>query len=240
MRLQSIKHIVAGGCSQSVDGIGGIPPIPGLSNGGCSFTNADTKSVPGSWISYVAQELNVDSLCNTAANSHGNILISNCLIDVLTKYAYPSQETLVLFNLTWLTRLDIPCAFDHFDRSCYIPWDQSILPHTYLGQSSRTLLGFYEHIGKQQVIDQSRRAVFSLFDFLRNQGFCYRFVLASDDIFGDASWQTFLMHHQDSLVRLGSQIGVKNFVHHHGLTRDKMHPTQEGHARIARIVLDSL
>ena len=236
----SIKHIVAGGCSQSADGIGGVPPNPSNITGGCSFTNADQIRSPASWVSCLARDLDVDSLCNTAAHSHGNTLMSNSIIDVLTKYPYSNQDTLVLFNLTFISRLDIACDFDHFDRSNNVPWDHTVLPHTYLKQKSQTLQKFYEHIGLPQVKVQSQRAIASLFDFLQRRKFCYRFLLADTAIFDDVDWQTFLASNQENLVQLGSQVGIRNFILHHDLTIDKTHPTLQGHTRIAKIVLDSL
>lgn len=236
---KKFRHIVASGCSQTSDGIGGTPPRQDHV-GSCSFVNGADSASPVSWVSHMAVNYQVSSLCNTAAAAHGNILIHDTIIDTLERYQYNSDDTLVLFNLSWITRLDIPCGFDHFDRSNEIFWKSDFLPYSYLKQQSRTLQQFYEHIGKQQVKQTSVRSILNLFHYLENRGFTYRFVLASDDVWEQSYDKQILSTHQCQYVPINEYKGMREFARGSGLSHDGNHPNADGHRVVAQLVMQSL
>lgn len=235
-----IKHIVAGGCSQTQDGLGGIPPNA-LTSGGCSFIahNDYVSAEPQSWVSFVAQKLAVESLVNTAASSHGNQLITNSIIEVLTRFPYDPKTTLVLFNVTWPTRLDVPCDFDHPDRSKFIPWSKDLIPYTYLATDSKPAKHCYKHIGSEQVEQMNYLALRNLFNFLENNQFNYKFILAKN--FSDYPALSSIINSRQQLIKLEQDnVGIVEFVTARGLNRDIIHPTVAGHEVISNTVLNSL
>jgi hypothetical protein len=63
-----VDHIIAGGCSFSAHGLGGIPPNPNQPTGGCSYIDQGngTGMEPNTWVGYLAQRFQVQSLANTA------------------------------------------------------------------------------------------------------------------------------------------------------------------------------
>jgi hypothetical protein len=238
----TIKHILSGGCSQTQDGIGGVPPTH-FSNGGCSFKwdNELKCSDPKSWVSFVAQDLNVDSLINTASSSHGNQLISNSIIEMLTRYQYNPGETLILFNITWPTRLDIPCDFDHPDRSKFVPWTQDLIPYTYLDNKSKPVQHCYKHMGADQVEQMNCISLINLFNFLENNNFLnYKFILAKD--FSEhKNLSAIIKSRQQNFIPLDTiNQGIVEFVTANNLNRDIIHPSVEGHKIISNIVIDFL
>jgi hypothetical protein len=234
-----IKHILASGCSLSQNGIGGVPPTK-LSSGGCSFNNGADSSDPASWVGFVAKSLNVSSLVNTAASGHGNILIANSIIEMLTRYQYDYKTTLVLFNITWPSRLDIPCDFDHPDHSKHIPWTCNLIPYTYLKMDSTPAQYCYKHMGAEQVEQISCLSLINLFNFLENNQFNYRFVVAKDF----SNFKTFdsvIKSRKENLIVLDNKSpGVVEFVTDNNLKIDSIHPTVEGHRIISKIILNHI
>jgi hypothetical protein len=236
-----VKHILAGGCSQTQDGIGGVPP-GNLSNGGCSFVS-DNEAVcndPQSWVGFVAQKLKVNSLVNTAASSHGNQLIANSIVEMLTRYQYDPAITLVLFNITWPSRLDIPCDFDHPDRSKFVPWNKSLIPYSYLTVDSKITHYLYKHMGADQVEQMNCIALINLFNFLENNLYNYRFVLAKD--FSDyTTFNSIIKSKQKNFISLNNKNpGITEFVTANNLNKDIIHPTTAGHEAISNIVIDHI
>jgi hypothetical protein len=236
-----VNQILAGGCSQTQDGISGVPPGL-LSSGGCSFVSNDGSvcSDPQSWVGFVAKELDVDSLVNTAASSHGNQLTANSIIEMLSRYHYNPKTTLVLFNITWPSRLDVPCDFDHPDRSKFIPWASNLIPYTYLSTDSKAAHHCYKHMGGEQVERMNSLALINLFNFLENNQFNYRFLLAKDF----SEYKTFysiIQTRKKNLISLDSDnAGIVEFVTANKLNRDIIHPTVEGHRIIGNIVIDRI
>lgn len=237
------QYIVASGCSQTQNGpgTGGTPPSHDNLKGGCSYIDQGQGIVesPVSWVSHVAQHLKVSSLVNMAAAGHGNQFVAGTIIDLLTRYPYHPRHTLVLFNITFPHRLDIPCDFRHPDRSTSVPWNSTLLPYTYLSMRSRLQRKFHAHQGNEQVKNSSRLAMVNLFNYLENRGFDFRFTLCMD-FTRDAILAPVIEKYQQYLVSLEDGIGIREFVVARNLTHDACHPTVEGHKHIADKVIQHL
>lgn len=210
----------------TANGVGGYP----LQN--CSFI--DSELTPKTWIGFVAQELQVKSLTNVASASHGNQLIASSIIEVLTRFEYDPKETLILFNITYPGRFDAPCEFGHPEQSNMVAWDNSIIPYTYLTNLSNA----HQTINK---ISPSQVNVWlvSLFNFLENQKFDYRFLLAENFLEDPVIGKT-IKQFGNKLVHLDQSIGIKEFTFAHAMLKDIVHPTVDGHKKIATCVMNSL
>lgn len=239
----SITHIVASGCSFTQDGIGGIPPDQLNPSGGCSFIDSEDyrPAVPRSWVSMLAKKIQCQSLVNFASSSHGNILISMTLIEALTKYpGYRPDNTLVIFNLTDIGRFDIPCSYQHPDKTNYIPWDDTILPFTFLSNTSKISSTICKNIGIEQIEIMSQHAVLALLNFLEQRKFTYRFM-TMQTYSKDSKMESIINRHQHSLVELpGGSMENYCIMNNVTISKTDMHPNQTGHEMISNMVYNTL
>lgn len=237
-----IKHIIASGCSFTEDGTGGVPPSDTDPTGGCSYTNnlSDNRPIPNTWVGYVAQQLQVSSLVNLSAGSHGNFLIANNIITLLNLYHYDPTTTVVLFNISDPARLDVPCSWDHPDRSTFCHWSLSIIPYTYFGRNSQINGLMSKNIGIEQIEIASSNALLGMMSFLKKQKINFKFMMMSDyrahDYLGPI-----LNQFRSHMIELTPGAGMKEFVQNLNLnTGDQFHPDTHGHQRIAEVVLETL
>lgn len=227
-----VRHIVANGCSETAHGVGGCPPTAD-SHGGCSYIDCGdgTRQEPGSWAGFVARDLNVQSLVNLAAESHGNYYIMQTMIDFLSRHRYPANETLVIFNVSEPLRLDFPCSRDHPDCCDYVSYGEDLLPYTWLKRPSRTHDLMSKHVGLEQAAAISRASLLSLFAFLEQQGFRYLFITMHD--YRDDPYIGDVIAANPNRVDLEPGGGIVEFARDQDLLRDSIHPTVEGHRYIA-------
>jgi hypothetical protein len=240
----NIKNIVAGGCSFTQDGISGIPPFNEI-DGGNSFLDYPedniVASVPKSWAGMISQHLGAKSMVNVAASGHGNLLTANSLLNVLTRFNYPKEQTLVLFNITEPTRLDVPCEFSHQNKCTDIPWDSTILPLTYLSNSCPTVKTLKKHIGPDAISYLTSNSIKFLLNFLKSNQYTFLF-LTMCDYTNDQYLAPILHDFQNNYVILDQFNNMMDFcVYHHATVSDKdHHPNVIGHQMIAERVLQRL
>lgn len=239
MISMTIKHLVIGGCSETADGIGGCPPSE-HSNGGCSYVDRGdgTRATPKSWAGFVAQALDVNSFVNVACSSAGNYYICQTLMEVLTRQQYPSEQTMVLFNVTEPGRLDVPCAFDHPDACKFVPYDVHLIPYSWLNRHSRTHDYIKKNMGIENVCRTSRTSLISLFSFLENRNLQYRFVTMhnylTDPDLGS------VLGSNCNRIDLDPGIGIVENSTINNTLEDPKHPNLVGHQNIAEQVLANL
>lgn len=232
-----VKHIVASGCSYTADGTGGVPPSHIHPDGGCSFIHADPPAQPNTWAGFVAQTLGVNSFINLAAGSHGNALISQTLIWALTHFDYSPKDTVVLFNISESMRLDIPCEWQHPDRSRFVDWPSDLIPYTYLDRSYHSHNTVFKHMGMDQVGRMSNYHLVSLFSFLESKGFRYNFVtmknFTKDSFIGDT-----IRQYQHRMIKT-DPLGFWEWSASRGqLASDGAHPNRDAHQAMAGLFLD--
>lgn len=234
-------NIIAAGCSFTADGIGGLPP--GFDTDGCnSFIDYDgfPASKPFTWASHVARDLRPKSFINLAGGGHGNIMLANSVTEIINQYNYDLDRTLVIFNLSEPERLDIMCAWDHPERSGMVPWDQAIIPHSYIGPLKPSYHNFRKNMGLEQVRRQTSRVVDMFFSWLENNRIQFVFTmmnnyLAVEDMYGCISPRL------DRLVQCKDHTGMYEYVCHHNLNlQDNLHPDHRGHRNIADFVLEKI
>jgi hypothetical protein len=236
-------YIVSSGCSFTSNGIGGFPPSNTHPTGGCSFVNLNGYNVatPSSWASILAKKMQCTSFVNLAASSHGNILVSMSLIEVLNRFsAYRPDNSLVVFNLTDPGRLDVPCSHGHHDKSGSIPWNNDILPFSFLSTGSKTNTNVRKTIGIEQVEIMSQQAVLALLNFLEHRKFKYRFVMMQNYLNHNGMYNV-LKDYQHNLVTLpGISMEQYCIINNLTISKNDTHPNQQGHTAIAEIVYNTL
>ena len=231
-----IRHIIAGGCSFTADGIGGAPPTAD-SGGNCSFTHG---AKPHTWVSHVAKELGVQSLVNLAASGHGNMLTRHAITHLISNYDYDPKDTLVLINITETVRLDSVCDWHDGNRSRWIPWDPEIIPWTYHSRNSSVIRRSLRAMSLDDVQAVSAISVRQLFEDLTNMGFQFRFLMMKD-FRQDAELAPRLVPYQANAVMLPGRPDMWGFCREYGyLDTDGFHPDAMGHWCIAQQVLNQI
>lgn len=237
-------NIIAAGCSFTQDGICGCPPTDD-SEGGNSFLDYPEDNliaaIPKSWAGIVAKKLNAKSFINVAASGHGNLVLSNSILALLEKFPYQSSNTLILFNITDPTRLDIPCSFEHVDRSMDIPWTSDIIEHSYLSTQSTILKKVKQEIGPDSISYLSTNPLSMLLDLLKYKKYRFAFMTMAD-YSADKYLSPVLAKHQKNFLPFGDQIGMMEFCVTNKMTISTIdrHPNLKGHESIAEKMIDFL
>jgi hypothetical protein len=230
-----LEHLIVSGSSYSSDGIGGCPPTF-ENEGGCSFTNGGLAK-PGSWPSFLAQKLNVKSLVNTATAGHGNTLIANSILDILNRFPYNLEKTLVVFNITHPAKLDIPCEYTHYEASHHIPWSPEIIPYSYYDRNTKLMNNIRKHMGIEQIEQATSNTLDFLFSLLKYRKINFYFLL--DGVLGENYFQNryiapVIDRHKDRLIGLGSDATMLTYCQiNNCVGTDLTHPTIQGYQLIA-------
>ena len=228
-----IKNLIISGDSFSYDGIGGCPPTS-TTMGGCSYI-ADPSyqaSEPNAWVGFLAKKLSVQSLVNTATAAHGNILISYTIFELLKKFNYHRDDTLIIFNLTEPSRLDIPCEFADKNAHSWILWDKDILSHSY----QKTVINTTDAIEKY-----TSESIRFLMEYLKLSDFKFYFLMMNDyrnhlylgPIINDFKEHLIELDPGPSMLEFA--ISTKNTV-----SDQDLHPNKIAHEMIANIVYDKI
>ena len=221
------KSILAGGCSFTQDGIGGAPPTDVWAGGNSFRHDVDYKvALPQSWASMVAQQLDPESFTNVAVASQGIVATCTTICDMLEKFNYTPQDTLVIFNVTRLARVDIQCAFNTDNH--YIPWTQDILDYSYYRFKSTA---WKEHLVNTPIDDiekQSEEHLEKLLNYLHDNH--YPFV---STLLDDISHLPVIQKYKAHLVPL-PHVGMLEFCRSIDEEDGTRHPTRTGHIEVAK------
>ena len=229
------KNLLVSGCSFTQDGIGGVPPTI-EEPGGCSFIEDDAyvAALPRSWAGFLAKKLQVTSMVNTAASSHGNILIANSILECVRRFKYNPTETLIVFNLTDPWRFDLPCAYDHPDVDCkFIPWNQQLISYSYLDRHKKIMNQLEKNIGLEQIEYFTSNAVEFLFNFLAQKQIAFYFLTMND--YRSTVLQPIIDKFQKQFIKLtpGSSMIEYCQLTNSQISKDDRHPNLTAHQMIA-------
>lgn len=237
-----MKNLITSGCSFTQDGIGGLPPTL-TSEGGSSFLDGVdfTCSTPRSWASHIAKELKIKSFVNTAASSHGNMLGSITITELISNYNYTSDDTLIVFNITNFSRYDILCNYYHNDVSTAIPWNKELLDFGFISRHNQLYKNSIVNITDKNVIMLSKNYLKMLFEFLNNNNYEFYFLWMEDysTVFNS---DKFLKKYLDRLITLENHNNMIDFClsKKQTISPSDNHPSNKGHKLISNIVLEKL
>lgn len=238
-----IRHIVAGGCSFTASGIGGVPPSDKHPTGGCSFVEDSSyqTAIPQSWVDMVAQTLKVSSLVNTASASHGNIQVANNIMTILQKYKYNTKDTMILFNVSAPTRFDIPCDQHCADKSDHCDTPIDVLDFKYFSRTTDFFKSLEKNMGYDQVELVTSNTLLGMMCFLKQNNFEFKFMTMRDYT---QHWtlSKILDRFSSNWIDLDPGHGMAEYVEMLGLKKapDDYHPSLEGHKKLAQCVLNCL
>jgi len=229
-----VKNILASGCSFTQDGLGGLPPTKDYSGGNSFREDPDyITSEPKSWASFLSKKINPDSFVNLAAPGHGNYLVSKTICDVLQKFNYSPENTLVIFNISQMARMDVLC--DYNTENDYIPWTQDILNYSFLKPRSpkwRKVMYNYED-DITGLITYNTVRLNELFEYLNTNKYPFMFTTLAD--YTDLP---VIQKYKGHYVQLTGN-GMFEFASSiNEISEDKFHPTVEGQYQISNVAYD--
>lgn len=235
------KNIIAGGCSFTADGIGGVPPTP-HSEGGNSFIDyTDHKAKePMSWASFIAAELQPKSFINVSGHGHGNMMSAMVIRDLFKRYSYHRDNTLVLFNISGPERMDYVCGWDNPYRSGLVAWTENLLPYTFIGPAKPIMAKMRRNQGLESIPYQTAHAMEMLMFWLDSMNIFYLFTMMNDYI-DHLTMASVVTPRINRLVTFDQHPSMLEFVQANNLTAfDGEHPSRHGHKIIADTVLQKI
>ena len=235
--MKQYKNLLVSGCSFSTDGLGGVPPTI-THPGGCSFIkDPDFPAAnPQTWPGFLAQQMNITSLCNVATISQGNMFVANTILECLNRFNYKSDDTLVVMNLSDPSRLDIPCPYDHSDVNDHVPWNQDIIPYSYIKPNTELVDNIKQHMRIEQVEYLTTNQVEFLFTLLEYRNIDFYFLLMND--YTDACLSQVISKFKKHFIELIPGPSMYQYCQITKTYRSKKdgHPSVDGHKQIADIV----
>lgn len=223
-----IKNLIVSGDSFSYSGVGGMPPTQSSSGGNSYLYDEKYQTMePFNWPGFMAKQLSVASLVNTATAAHGNILISYTIFELLKKYNYHPHDTLIIFNLSEPARLDVPCDFHDSNADNFVRWDQNLLSHSYLTMPHQ--LPISDAIEKYT--SESTRF---LMEYLKSKKFVFYFLLMNNYLDHEYLGPV-INDFNEHLIQLDPGPSMKEFAIATKTTVSNydQHPNLEGHRMIA-------
>ena len=226
-----VKNILASGCSFTQDGIGGLPPTLTHQGGNSYREDVDyPAATPLSWASFLAARINPDSFANLATAGHGNYLVSKTIYDMLQAYNYNPENTLVIFNISEMARMDVVCEYN--TENDFVTWPQDILNYSFLkprsSKWSKIMYDYEDDI--TELITHNTTALSELFEYLNTNKYPFVFTTLAD--YTD---MPVIQKYKEHYVQLPGN-GMREYAVSMGLLDDYgFHPNLDAHDLISNI-----
>ena len=223
---------------------------------GCSFSAGTSDiymavSQPTTWSHFLLPKTNSEIFVNLAIPGGGNIAAGYNIVYLLeTKESFTSNDTLILFNITGLDRVDTMCYCDHPQANSSFSWNQDF-GFGWITEGGFTHGRFWrdgglpfkrllqKNMGLDQIITVNSLSIINTITYLEANNFQYAFMLMDQYI--ETAAPDFLKRFLDN--RSAHYItfdGVSNIYEYckqnTWLKKDQFHPSHEGHSAIADFV----
>jgi len=229
--MMTVKNILSAGCSFTANDaqrvIGGTPPSE-QSLGSNNFKQGGWN--PKGWTSWLAREIDADSFVNVATSGCGNYCVSKTIRTILEKYNYAPTDTLVMFNVTSMSRRDVKVKYNNLND--YIPWKEDLLDFTFLKPHSSAWLGALKEadLSVEEIVKRNTRKLYQLFEYLTENAYPFVFTTLED-----YSHLPLVQKYKDNLVPLPNT-GMFEFADNLcEIGEDKFHPTINAHHQIGQM-----
>jgi|TARA_B110000908_G_C10062264_1_gene361180 hypothetical protein len=237
-----VTNVLSAGCSFTANEVvgftGGTPPGE-ESLGSNSFRQ---NLEPKSWAGWLAKKLDSESFVNVAAGACGNYCVSKSVRTMLEKYNYAPTNTLVIFNITSMSRRDVKVKYNSLNK--YIPWEEDLMDFTFLEPFSSEWkaalkdIPIYPGIGKpliprefiEEIVERNTRKLYQLFEYLTENAYPYVFTTMED-----YSHLPLVQEYKDNLVPLPGNGMFEFATSLCEISEDKFHPTINAHHRIGHL-----
>ena len=229
-----VKNILASGCSFTQDGMGGIPSTLTHQGGNSYREDVDyPAATPRSWASFLAKKIDPDSFVNLATSGHGNYLVSKTIYDMLQVYDYNPENTLVIFNISQMARMDVVCEYN--TENDFVTWTQDILNYSFLKPNSpkwsKVMYDYEDDI--KELICYNNIKLNELFEYLNTNKYPFVFTTLAD--YED---MPVIQENKEHYVQLPGK-GMREYAHSLGLLdEDGFHPNLEAQDLISKVAYD--
>lgn len=226
-----------------------------LVNAGCSFTAGTSdihlaKNNPQSWGHFLLSKINPRIYINLGIPGGGNRQIADNLIYLLnSKPEITPSNSLILFNISGLDRIDTMCSIEHPDANKNFSWSKDFgFSWITEGGFVSTNAPFYGALQKNMELEQIRLssclAIIQLLAFLKLKKFRFFFMTLDDKIFEECpTWfkTVIFEHYNHNYIRFGEVFSMHEFAKSKNLLApDRFHPNLEANQLVANVVYETL
>ena len=220
---------------------------------GCSFSvGISDKEVaincPTTWSHFLLSKLNPKFFYNLAIPGSGNFAIANNLIYLLeSKNHIEAKDSLIIFNISGLDRIDTMVPVDHPNANKSFSWDKDfkfgwIVEGGFLNNKNVFKGLLQKNMGFEQVQLLSCLSMVQCFSYLESRNFNYRFMLMDNNILNSPVWFTdFLNVRQDKWIQFDHAQSMHEYAKNTNLlSEDKFHPSIHAHKLIADQIFNKI
>ena len=223
---------------------------------GCSFSNGrsnvqDAINTSGTWPDWLCRKVNPDVFSNLSVTGGGNnAIVGGLTFALATQKVWNPEDTVIIFNITGLERIDLICEKDHPEGNRSNSWyDLDLLPFKYIisGGWNRPQDNKQDKLFRQLEMNQQ-------FDplCLQNSMTMMNFMLSLDA--QQFRWYFMIMDHEhvwnncpkffqkflqkrNNWIKFGQYDTMREFCSNDNmLDADNFHPSRLGHQKIAEHV----
>jgi hypothetical protein len=218
---------------------------------GCSFTTGssdagDIHKKMNSWPCPLVVKYNIPIIYNLALSGGGNTSICHNISYVIdTDPVFAPENTLVLFNITGLDRIDLMVQSDHPDINTNGSWHK-VFPFAWItsggwltGKLKKITDTLQKNLGWDSVIRSNCLNIINFIQRLEADGYRYYFMLMDDQILDDAPdfFINFIKSKTQQWITFNEYLSMHSYGKSLGLLEsDNFHLTLEGNLKIAEIV----
>ena len=218
-----------------------------LLTAGCSFTASpsDLSETPITWAGMLAQAMGVSIFSNLAIPGGGNTAAAVSLVHFLhTKRYFSRHDTLVMFNITGLERIDTICSPDHPDANTNFSWGQDlgfgwITEGEFNTKASPFFGGRQKHQGHSETIVYNTTQLISAMAYLNHNQFDWYFMIMDNNVISDAPdfFKSALDQNTSRWIRPQGHASMHDFcLANNLLEKDNFHPNNHGHRALCNLV----
>jgi hypothetical protein len=218
---------------------------------GCSFTASwdnflNSEHTPKSWPDFLARNIGAASLVNLACHGAGNQLITHTLTYYLETQFWDPTKTKIIFNISGMHRIDMPCDPEHPDAVDDWPWAQRLKLGWLTSKGDIPQGALLIEVNRQQGFRSTSRdnalRVSLLIHYLLAKRIPFWFMLMDNGVLWDMPvWLRQFLEAQPNYIQFGNRPSMHSYCKHNGwLSADDFHPSVFGHARIADQVAEHL
>ena len=206
------------------------------------------QATPQTWTHFLLSSIKPTIFCNLAIPGCGNTAIAKNLIYTLeAKIEYTPNDTVVIFNIAPLDRVDIMCDIDHPNANKYFSWAHDlgfgwITNGSFIARIPPFNGIIEKNMGFDAVVNYNALEIVGLVTYLESRGYNFHFMLDNINILADAP--NYLVNFLNSKTKHWIQFdecrALREYCQDKQLMADTEHPNLEGHQLIADAVMQHL
>jgi hypothetical protein len=221
---------------------------------GCSFSAGSTNTqealnAPSTWGHFLLKSLGLPVFVNLSISGGGNYAAGKNLIYWIENDQHITPEnTLIVFNLTGLDRIDTMCPPDHPNANKFFSWSHVfkfgwITQGSFLSTQEPFKGLLQKNMGYNQVQISSSLAIIDTITYIESKNLDYRFMVMDQQILDESPvWLTkFISDRSTKWIKFdGCQTMHEYCKKNNMLAHDQFHPSLDGHKEIASYIYQAI